>query len=81
MTQKGVLLILITVRPSDVSELHTVSIFKVDVGRVRLVNCCWSSPAQSFLFPCSAGLRTIFHCLTVLGVVPDSSEYRVLERL
>jgi hypothetical protein len=26
-------------------------------------NCCWSSPAQSFLGPSSAGLVTIFYCL------------------
>jgi hypothetical protein len=26
-------------------------------------NCCWSSPAQSFLGPNPAGLVTIFYCL------------------
>jgi hypothetical protein len=26
-------------------------------------NCCWSSPAQSFLGPSPAGLVTIFYCL------------------
>jgi hypothetical protein len=26
-------------------------------------NCCWSSPAQSFLGPSSSGLLTIFYCL------------------
>jgi hypothetical protein len=31
------------------------------------VNCCWPSPAQSFLVPSPAGLRTIFYSLTALG--------------
>jgi hypothetical protein len=29
-----------------------------------LINCCWSSPAQSLLVPSPAGLMTIFYCLT-----------------
>jgi hypothetical protein len=29
-----------------------------------LVNCCWSSPAQSFLVPSPARLLTIFYFLT-----------------
>jgi hypothetical protein len=33
------------------------------------VNCCWSSPAQSFLVPSPAGLMTIFYSLTTLGDV------------
>jgi hypothetical protein len=42
----------------------------VDVGRSLWrengsadYNCCWSSPAQSFLGPSPAGLVTIFYCL------------------
>jgi hypothetical protein len=42
----------------------------VDVGRSLwredgsvVYNCCWSSPAQSFLGPSLAGLMTIFYCL------------------
>jgi hypothetical protein len=26
-------------------------------------NCCWPSPAQSFLGPITVGLATIFYCL------------------
>jgi hypothetical protein len=33
------------------------------------VNCCWPSPAQPFLVPSSAGLMTIFFCLTTPGVM------------
>jgi hypothetical protein len=36
---------------------------------VGWVNCCWSSPAQLFLFPDPEGLVTIFFCLTTLGAV------------
>jgi hypothetical protein len=32
-------------------------------GRVGRVNCCRSSPAQSFLVPSPAGLVTAFYCL------------------
>jgi hypothetical protein len=39
---------------------------RLSVGRV---DCCWSSPAPSFLVPSPAGLMTIFYCLTTLGVV------------
>jgi hypothetical protein len=42
----------------------------VDVGRPLwredgsvVYNCCWSSPAQSFLGPSPAGLMAIFYCL------------------
>jgi hypothetical protein len=42
----------------------------VDVGRSfwrengsAVYNCCWASPAQSFLGPSPAGLMTIFYCL------------------
>jgi hypothetical protein len=28
-----------------------------------IYNCCWSSPAKSFLGPCLMGLTTIFNCL------------------
>jgi hypothetical protein len=42
----------------------------VDVGcslwqenRSVVYNCCWSSPAQSFLAPSPVGLVTIFYCL------------------
>jgi hypothetical protein len=42
----------------------------VDVGRPLcrkdrsvFYNCCWPSPAQSFLGPSPAGLMTIFYCL------------------
>jgi hypothetical protein len=42
----------------------------VDVGRSlsrengsAVYNCCWSSPAQSYLGPSPAGLLTIFYCL------------------
>jgi hypothetical protein len=42
----------------------------VDVGRSlwrengsAIYNCCWSSPAQSFLGQSPAGLVTIFYCL------------------
>jgi hypothetical protein len=31
-------------------------------------NCCWTSPAQSFLVPSSAGLITTFYCVMGLGV-------------
>jgi hypothetical protein len=33
------------------------------------INCCWSSPAQSFSVPSAMGLITIFYCFTTLGVV------------
>jgi hypothetical protein len=33
------------------------------------VNCCRSSPVQSFLVPSPAGLMSIFYCLSALGVV------------
>jgi hypothetical protein len=36
---------------------------------VCLANCCWPSPAESFLAASPAGLMTIFHCLTTLGVL------------
>jgi hypothetical protein len=36
-------------------------------GSDWLLNCCWPSPAQLFLVPSSAGLTSIFHCLTALG--------------
>jgi hypothetical protein len=32
-------------------------------NRYAVYNCCWSSPAQSFLGPRPAGLLTIFYCL------------------
>jgi hypothetical protein len=42
----------------------------VDVGRSlwqengsAIYNCCWSSPAQSFLGPSPMGLVTVFYCL------------------
>jgi hypothetical protein len=42
----------------------------VDVGRSLwrenrspVYNCCWASPAQSFLSPSPTGLVTIFYCL------------------
>jgi hypothetical protein len=42
----------------------------VDAGRCifrengsAVYNCCWVSPAQSFLAPSTAGLVTIFYCL------------------
>jgi hypothetical protein len=40
----------------------------IRVGSGR-VNCCWSSPVQSFLVSSPAGFMTIFYCLTALGVV------------
>jgi hypothetical protein len=43
-------------------------VFSDRVGLSR-VNCCWSTPAQSFLVPCPPGLMTIFYCPTTLGVV------------
>jgi hypothetical protein len=39
---------------------------KAGSGRV---NYCWSSPAESFLFPCPAELMTILLCLMTLEVV------------
>lgn len=33
------------------------------------VNCCWSSPVQSFLVPTPAKLMIIFYCLMALGLV------------
>jgi hypothetical protein len=48
----------------------TVSCRLVDVGRSlwrengsAVYNCCWSSPAQTFLGPSPAGLTTIFYWL------------------
>jgi hypothetical protein len=38
------------------------------VGSCR-VNCCWPSPAQSFLVPFPAGLMTTFFCLMAIGFV------------
>jgi hypothetical protein len=43
-------------------------VFSGRVGSGR-VNCCWLTPAQSFLVPVSARLMTIFYCPTTLGVV------------
>jgi hypothetical protein len=40
---------------------------------VDQVNCCWPSPAPSFLIQGPAGLTTIFFCLTTLGVVQPPS--------
>jgi hypothetical protein len=34
-------------------------------GRSVIYNCCWTSPAQSFLGPSPAGLMTIFYCLRI----------------
>jgi hypothetical protein len=36
-------------------------------GRIGRVNCCWSSPAQSFLVPSPAGLMKIFYTLDSEG--------------
>jgi hypothetical protein len=53
----------------------------VDVGRSlwrengsAVYNFCWSSPAQSFLFPSQAELMTEFYCLTNMGVVKLSAQ-------
>jgi hypothetical protein len=34
---------------------------------IYLLNCCWLSPAQWFLFPSPTGLTAIFYFLTALG--------------
>jgi hypothetical protein len=42
------------------------------------VNCCWSSPTQSFLVPSLFGLMTIFFCLTAVRIVRLTAEGLVL---
>jgi hypothetical protein len=37
--------------------------------RSSRVNCCWSSPAQSFSVPAPPGFVTIFFCLATLEIV------------
>jgi hypothetical protein len=46
-----------------------------------LVNCCWSTAAQSFLVLSPVGLVTIFYCLMTLGVMQQDSTLTVLALL
>jgi hypothetical protein len=56
---------------TDICLLYiTVVRFKqIKTGTHMLVNCWWSSPAQSILVPSPAGLTIIFYCLMTLRVI------------
>jgi hypothetical protein len=49
--------------------MHWLQPPNFDCLSVNWVNCCWPSPAQSFLVPSPAGLMTILFCLTTLRVI------------